>query len=455
MIMRRPADTPRRLLLALGLAGLLAAGPAWSIDLLESWRQALAKNPAWLAARAQAEAERQELPLARSQLLPNLSWSMSRFKNDLESRNKNILGQTVTSESEYFSHNKTLTLRQPLFRPQLYYGYRQAEYVVEAAEARLDQSAQELAVKVGGAYFETLLAQDQLDLVRAQVAATEGLRKSAQAGFEKGTGTRTDIDEAQSRLDLSLAEQVVAEQALLVARHQLEALIDGPVESLARLDPARLPLQTAEAVRLEDWIAKAEAVNPELRSLAASIAAAERDLSKQRAGHLPTVDLVAQKTDAQSDNPTSASSGYDNTMVGVQVSIPLFAGGHTSASTDRARAALNRFRHEYESRRLDVGVRVRREFQAVAEGQFKVRAYEQAERSARQLIVSTEKGILAGTRTQIDLLNAEQQLMLARRDLARARYDFIMARLRLHALAGSVDEDLLLSINGALGTAGG
>lgn len=452
--MHRRLDIPRRLILALGLGGLLA-GPAWSIDLLESWRLALAKNPTWLAARAQADADRQELPLARAQMLPNLSWSMSRFKNDLESRNKNILGQTVTSESDYFSHNKTLSLRQPLFRPQLYYGYRQAEAVVEAAEARLDQSAQDLAVKIGGAYFETLLAQDQLDHVRAQVAATDGLLKSAQRSFEKGAGTRTDIDEAQSRLDLSLAQQLVAEQALLAARHQFEALIDSPVESLARLDPARLSLQAVEPARLAAWIEKAEAANPELRSLTASVAAAERELSKQRAGHLPTLDLVAQKTDAQSDNPTSASSGYDNTMVGVQINIPLFAGGHTSASTDRARASLERYRHEHEARRLDISVRVRREFQAVAEGLLKIRAYEQAEQSAGRLIFSTRKGIQAGTRTQIDLLNAEQQLMSARRDLAQARYEFIMARLRLHALAGSVDEELLMSINGYLGAPGG
>lgn len=446
----------RRLALALGLAGSLAATPAAAIDLIASWRLALENNPSWLAARAQADADRQELPLARSQLLPNLSGAVSRYKNDLESRNKNAFGQTITSDSKYFSHNKTLSLRQALFRPQAYYGYRQAEAIVEAADARLEQSAQDLAIRVSGAYFEVLLAKEQLDLVTAQVAATEGLFNSATRAFDKGVGTRTDIDEARSRLDLALAQKLVAEQALLAARHQFAALLKRPTGDLqlARLDAERLALQAAPASELDAWIERAEAANPELQSLAASVAAAESDLSKQRAGHLPTLDLVAQKTDAQSDNPTSSSSGYDNTMIGLQLNIPLYSGGYTSAASERARASLERYRQDHEAKRLDIGVRVRHEFQAVSEGEAKIRAYAQAEKSARQLIHSTEKGIQAGMRTQIDLLNAEQQLMLARRDLAQSRYEFIMAWLRLNALAGKVDENLLLSVNAYLDPTG-
>jgi outer membrane protein/protease secretion system outer membrane protein len=178
---------------------------------------------------------------------------MSRFRNDLTSYNKNFAGQTVTSESEYFSHNKAFTLRQPLFRPQLYFGYRQAGAVVESAEARLDLSEQDLAVRVSGAYFEALLAHEQVQLLQAQLAASETTLKSSQRAFEQGQGTRTDIDEAQARLDLHQAQQLEAEQGLLSARHQLEALINHPVDDLARLDPERLKLNGLTPSDLTEW----------------------------------------------------------------------------------------------------------------------------------------------------------------------------------------------------------
>jgi len=441
----------RSLALFLGLSVLTLGQPAQAIDLLESYRLARERSPTWLAAKAQAEMDRQELPLARAQLLPNVAWSMSRFKNDLTSFNKNFASKTVKTESDYFSHNKSFVLRQPLFRPQLYFGYRQAAALLNSGEARLDLSEQELALRVGGAYFETLLADEQSKLIQTQVIASETSLKATQRAFKQGVGTRTDIDEAQARLDLQLAQQLEAEQALLSARHQLEALINHPIGELAQLIPERLKLNGLVPAELSEWISRAESTNPELRSLFASIEAAQEELRKQKSGHLPTVDFVAQKVDAQSDNPTSSNSGYKNTQLGIQVNIPIFSGGYQSAATSRARAALEKTRQQYEALRLETSVRVRKEFQSVAEGALKIRAYEQAERSANRLVFSTQKGIKAGTRSLIDLLNAEQQLMLAKRDLAQARFLYILSRLRLLALTGSIDESVLQEINAYLG----
>lgn len=433
--------------LFVSFVGLVFSPIAQALDLLESYRLARQNSPTWLAAQAQAEMDRQELPMARAQLLPSLSWSMTRFKNDLTSQNKTASGQTIESESEYFSHNKSFTLKQPLFRAPLYFGYRQAQAMVSSADARLEKSEQELAISISSAYFEALLAREQIRLIEAQVAASEGVLKSSLLALERGLGTRTDIDEAQARLDLHRAQRLEAEQALLASRHQLEALINHPVDELAVLDHKQLPLNAPIPNDLKEWISRAERANPELRSLSASIDAAQQELHKQRANHLPSVDLVAQKVDAQSDNPISANSGYQNKQIGLQINVPLFSGGYQSAASDRARASLNKFRHQYEATRLDISVKVRKEFQAVAEGLLKIRAYEQAEESSRRLVYSTQKGIQAGVRTQIDLLNAEQQLMLAKRDLAQARLLFIMARLRLLALSGSIEEATLVEIN--------
>lgn len=432
------------------LVGIGLPSGAHAIDLLESYQKAREKSPTWLAAKAQADMDRQELPMARAQLLPNLSWSMSRFKNDLTSINKNFLGETVETESNYFSYNKSFSLKQPLFRVPLFFGYLQAQAIVKSADARLEKSAQDLAVSISGAYFDTLMASEQVRLLKAQVATSEGYLKSNQLAFARGLGTRTDIDEAQARLDLHRAQQLEAEQAQLSAKHQLEALINHPVDTLSMLDPQRLKLNGPEPSDLQTWIARAEEANPELRSLAASVEAAQQELHKQRASHLPTVDLVAQKVNAQSDNPISSSSGYRTTQLGLQINVPLFSGGYQMAAGDRARASLEKYRQQYEATRLDISVKVRKEYQAVAEGLLKIRAYEQAEASAGRLVFSTQKGIQAGTRTQIDLLNAEQQLMQAKRDLAQARMLFIMSRLRLLALTDAVNEATLEEINSYL-----
>lgn len=436
--------------LGLAISALLASPSAQAIDLLESYRLAFDKDPTWLMAKAQAAADKTALPLAVAQMLPNISANGSSFKNDL-TQAYHTSSQYVHPRG-YYSSNSSVSLRQPLFRPALIFNYQQANATVEAAEATLAQGEQDMAVRVSSAYFEALMAQDQLNFVSAQVNAYKGQLAQAQKAFEAGLGARTDIDEAQARYDLSVAQQLEAEQNTRTTKHQLEALISEPVTTLSPLLPEALALEQPEPNILETWLGMAESTNATIQSLKANVEAAGKEVSKSRSGHLPTVDFVLQRSTGDSDNPYSGNTnmGYTNNQVGVQVSLPIFSGGYTSALTDQAIAEREKQRMRLDAARRDIEVKVRKEFQSVSEGVLKVKAYEQAERSAQQLIVSSKKGIQAGIRSSIDLLNAEQQLMNARRDLAQARYGYILAKIRLLSLVNGITEETLVRVNNHL-----
>ena len=442
-----------RLLVAITLAGLLAAGsaPAWSLDLMQAYQAALAQDARIRAARAARDSAIERLPQARAQLLPNIAINLGRNKNDIDRTQEDALGRETSFGEGYFSYNQTLQLRQPLFRMPLFAGLRQAGFVVDDAEATLERELQDLGSRVTGAYMEALLAQDALALVLKQKSVTtiqlDAARKSLQAGY----GTRTDIDEAQARLDMNTAEELSAHQHVEFTRRQLEILINQPVDSLVTVDAQRLPLLPPEPADVAAWVRMAEESSPEVRALQARLDTARAEIDKARGGHYPTVDAIAQISRSGSENVTSPSSSYTNHLIGLQVNIPLFAGGYVNSSVRQAIAEQVRAEENLEATRRDLAVRVHREHRGITEGVLKVKALQQAVRSAQQLVQSSKRSFEAGSRSTVDVLNAEQQLQSTLRDLAEARYVYLLSRVRLRALVGMDREQSIGEVNGWLG----
>jgi outer membrane protein/protease secretion system outer membrane protein len=436
---------------ALAAAAALFAGSAWSMDLLQAYQAALQEDATVRAARAASDAARERLPQARAQLLPNIAFSAVRNRNDLSRTQENPLsGQPVTTDEQYYSFNQTLQLRQPLFRKPLWAGLEQAGYIVQDADASFERELQNLGVRVAGSYLEALLAHDQLELVLSQQAFTLTQLDAAHKALAAGSGTRTDIDEAQARLDLNRAQELEARQHLDYTRRQLEVLTRHPVGQIARLYAGKLPLLQPEQQNLDAWLAKAEASSPELRALKARLEAARSEVTKAQGGHYPTLDAVAQITRSASENVTTPSSRYSNRALGLQLNVPLYAGGYTSSIVRQAVAEQTRAEEMLEATRRDLGLRLHREYRGVTEGVAKVGALEQAVRSAEQLVKSTRRSFEAGSRTLVDILNAEQQLQSTRRDLAQARYLYLISRVRLQALAGGDKEAVITELNGWL-----
>lgn len=434
----------------IALAAALTCLPGWALDLSQAYQAALEQDATLRAVRAATDAKRERLPQARAQLLPNLSASASRNQNRLERTSPNFLGEAVTTQERYGSSSEALTLRQPLFRKYQMADYRQAQAQVNDANAILEKELQNLAVRVSSAYFEALLAEEQLTLVLSQKVAYATQLDAARKRFAGGSGTRTDIDEAQAALDLNFAQELEARQNLDYTQRQLQTLTNRPADKLAPLDAVKLQLVPPAPARLEDWTERAEMTSPEIQSLKAQVEAARHEVDKAKAGHYPTLDAVAQWSRSNSENVTSVNTRYTNRSIGVQLNLPLYSGGFVNSTVRQALADLERAEQALEATRRDLGVRVHREFRGVTEGVLRVRALEQAVRSAEQVVISNRRSFEAGSRTLVDTLNAEQQKVSAQRDLAQARYIYLISRVKLQALAGGPKTEVLDEINGWL-----
>jgi outer membrane protein/protease secretion system outer membrane protein len=431
--------------LACALSGITLTSWAQSpvMDLKQVYQAALQQDATIRASRATADSGRERLPQARAGLLPQVTASAGRNNNNLDTTAPNILGTPVTTNDQYASDNRTLQLRQPLINMQRWQQFQQAKSVVEEVEANLERDLQNLVVRVTGAYFEALMADEQLDLVLAQKKTYTALVDAAKKGLAAGSGTRTDIDDAQSRLDMASAQELEARQNQDLARRQLQLLVNQPVAQIAKLNVAALQLSPPMPANLDEWTLKAEQISPEIRAMQARLEAARREVSKAQAGHLPTLDAVAQWSNSGSENITRVNSRYENKTIGLQLNIPLYSGGYVSSIIRQAVAEQTRAEESLEALRRDLGVRVHKEYRGVSEGVMRVKALEQAARSAEQMMKSTQMSLVAGSRTQLDVLNAQQQFTLALRDLAQARLVYLLSKVRLASLVG---DDAMVSV---------
>jgi outer membrane protein/protease secretion system outer membrane protein len=428
---------------ALALAVALLGSAASGMSLQEAYQKALDQDATIRASRAALASGQERLPQARSQLLPAVQASMGRNYNSLDTTSPNFLGQETTTNSKYYSYGKNVALRQPLFNMQRYFQYEQAKDQVADAQATHQRDQQELVVRVGGAYMEALLTREQLQLVLAQKQQYTAMVDAARKSLAAGAGTRTDIDDAQARLDMAIASELEARQNVAYTHRQLEILVNEPVQQLSALDVQGMARLPKDLPALEEWLTLAQNNSPEILSLTARRDAADKEISKAQSAHAPTVDGVLQWSDSGNENVTRLNSRFVTSSIGVQLVVPIYQGGYVSSQVRQALAEKTRAEEALEATRRDLGLRVHKEYRGVTEGELKVRALEQAVRSAEQLVLSTTKSRQAGARTALDVLNAQQQLATVTRDLMQARYVALVSRLRLHALTGKAPQEAI------------
>lgn len=433
--------------LALLLAGL-APRMAWSSeDLLSLYREALATSATYLAAQAGAQAEQEGENIARGQLLPNLSIGGSYGKNNTERQ----VGTEPSQDFVYNSYVYNLNLRQPLFRKYNWAQYAQSKELGAAAEQRLNQAGNEVAVRLVQTYLELLFSEDQLRLLAAQKSAITGQKLAAEKAVAAGSGTRIDVDEANARYDMVLAQELEAENLQLHYRRLLGAIVNREVGLIAGLNGEKFKLVGPLPADINSWLVAAEESNAEYQTILAQVRAAEQEVEKALAGHYPTVDFVAATGRSDNDSVTTLNrlgdTKYTTTSYGVQVNVPLFAGGQVNATVRQARAKLEQVRQQSEDVRRNLGVQTRREFDNVVQGIAKIRALERAEASGRQSVLSTQKGVQAGVRSTLDVLQVEQQYFVVLRDLAQARYGYLIAGFKLTGLVGVLSEGDIAGLN--------
>lgn len=426
-----------------GILLLSLSNQALALGVMDAYALALRNDPTFQAAIKEHQAGRENLAIGRAALLPSLSYSYSKGRNQSE-----VTSGDASVDRDYDNYSSGLTLKQPLFDYAAWAEYKQGVAKSALADERLRGRSQELAVRLFETYTQALLAGEQIELARAQRRAYGEQLKSNKRTFEAGEGTRTDLLETNARHDLARAQEIEAGDELDAALRELQALLGEPVDldQLAALNGIFTP-NALQPARYENWRDLAVANNAELASQRHGLEVAEQEVERKRAGHLPTLSLYASTRKTESESESTYNQKYDTDSVGIQISMPLFAGGGVSAARRQAAASYEQASFELDAQRNELLNQLRRQFNLCTSATAKIRAYEMAVSSASTLIEATRKSIVGGERVNVDLLDAEQQLYGARRDLAQARYDYLRAWLQLKYLAGVLNDNDLLAID--------
>ncbi|MGH8616823.1 MAG: TolC family outer membrane protein [Burkholderiales bacterium] len=424
----------------------IAPGLGSAADLVSIYQEALLRDSTYSAARYQRQASQEKLPQGLAGLLPAASAAANTQFND-RTINFRTPGAAALN-SQYNSNFWSLSITQPLFRMQNWEAYQQGKIQVALAEAQFVQATQDLMLRVSQAYFDILLAEQDLALARASKAAFAQQFEQAKRNFEVGTATITDANNAKAQFDLSVSTEIGAINTLEVRKEALTRIIARPAPDLNRLSKnfeARLP----EPNNMDRWVETAVQAALPVQIAQATVDFQTREVDRNRAAHYPTLDAFASYTDSASGAATNTNIGNDtrSSVVGLSLAIPLYQGGLVNSRVREAIALQDKTRQDLESAKRQASFDTRQAFLGVTNGAAQVRALEQAVLSNQINLDSTRLAQEVGIRTEVDVLLATQQFFQAQRDLANAKYVYANAVLRLKAAAGALTEDDLASVN--------
>lgn len=439
-------------LIAASLAAALSA-PAFGMGLLDAWNAALDADPGYRAARYELEAGRKALPIARSTLLPSVNVTTSDTKVRGTREFGNVAPGSATEQNlDYISRQRALNVRMPLLNMDGRARVRQSEAQVGYSEALFDARGKDLANRLGKAYFDLLFALDSVELAQGQVDAYREQVAFTQRRFQAGEGTRTEVAEAEARLDLAQVNVIETRDQVDVSRRSLQNIVGrdtiGVVPPARRVEPRPL-----EPATLEAWLSMAEDRSPEVRARRFSVEAARHEVARNRAGHYPRIDAVAAASRLQNDSVNTLNSDISQRSFGLQVTVPIYNGGYVDATTEQAIANLRRTESDLDAELNTQRVEVRRQFLAAQNGMVKLDSYAKAVRSSEVALEATRRGVQAGLRTSLDVLDAQRQLYQSRRDQAQARYQYLQAVLLLRVSAGAPPEEAVSALNAMLSAA--
>lgn len=444
----------RLLAIALGAACSATLAAARADDLLQIYRDALANDPVLASARANWAATQESMPQARAGLLPAVTLAATAGGQDYYA---NIRADPPEKVRERFPQTAyTVSASQPLYRPQNSIALDQARQQVGQSDFVLSSAQQDLIVRVTQAYFDVLLARFNIELTESQKAAVSENLAQAKRNFEVGTATITDTNDAQAKYDQIVAQEIAARADLdnkLAALRAIVGRFPAELKHFAgKFDP-RLPAPNA----LEPWVEQAIRQNYQVRIAQANFDIAALEVERQRAAHYPTVDLVASFNQGyaggSASTSTIASASFDSRLAqfGVQLNVPLYQGGAIESRVRQAIANQDRARQDLESARRSAQLLAQTSFSGVTSGVAQVKAFEQALASAQVSYDSNKLGLEVGVRTNLDVLNQQQQVFQTRFNLTQSYYNFLISELKLKQAVGTLTEADVEAINRELG----
>lgn len=424
-------------------------------NLLDIYQNALSQDPSWASSRSANLAAQEKLEQGKALYRPtvtlnsDVSESRTNLDRDLNNGGIDARGNPIggSGRQRFDSWGYSLNVTQPLFRRDNFVQYQQSKLVVSQADRQLVLDKQNLMQRVTQAYFDVLLAQDSIALINAQKSAISRQLEQAKANFEVGTSTITDVNEAQARFDLTIAEEIAAINQLEIKKRALQAIIGKMPQSLATVREDLSP-QLPQPNDMQAWVDLAEQNSLALAIQQHNFQIATREVERTRAGHLPTLDAIARYSDNRNNGSASGfASDLEDLTVGLQLAIPIYQGGAVSSRVREAAANLQKAQEDMEVVRRQAELDTRQAYLDVSSGVAQVKAYEQALVSNQSQLDSTTLGYEVGVRTSVDVLNAQQQFYTAKRDLLQARYNYLISFVRLKFASGLLTEADLVNIN--------
>jgi len=414
---------------------------------------ALSNDPAWASARSANTAAQEKLEQGKALYRPTVTLNADASHSDT---NIKYIGGSVFRNGgpeSFDSSSYAFNVNQPIFRMDNFVRYQQSKIEVTQADKELVLAQQKLMLRVSQAYFDVLLAQDKIELINAQKSAINRQLEQAKANFEVGTATITDVNEAQARYDLTIAQEIAYINEFEIKKHAVQSIIGKLPQNLAS---ARADLKTSlpEPNDMGKWVEIAEQNNLELNISQQNFEFASKEVTRANAGHLPTLDAVGSYTSSYADGSANGfGNDLQNTTIGLRLQIPIYQGGAVSSRAREAVANKQKAQEDVEVARRQAELDTRQAYLSVASGVAQVKANEQALASSQSQLDSTNLGYEVGVRTSVDVLNAQQQFYSTKRDLLQSRYNYLLSTIKLKSAIGQLSEADLAVVNQQLTTA--
>lgn len=428
--------------------GLLFYSTAHAQSLESVYESALAYDATVASAKAQYEANLARGEQAKAAILPTINLSATQSRTSQSTTPDG--GATV--DRNYTGRNIGINLNQPLYRPASWATYSQGQKQLELAHAAWKAAEQDLIIRVTQAYFDLLAAEESLTYIKAQKAAITEQLAAAKRNFEVGTATITDTREAQARFDLTTAQEVVALNDAQIKRLALEN-----ISGVSNVQPKNLslPIQlpNVKDSEMQAWVDAALAQHPSVIQAKLALEVAQLELDKSESAHKPTLDLTASYSRNESPNGGASSnvgSSSNSASIGLSFNMPLFAGFTHQNRIKEANALLDKAKADLSLASRGVSQAVRSSFLGLMASNAQANALQAAESSSQSALDANKLGYQVGVRINIDVLNSQSQLYQTKRDLAKARFDTLLAHLKLKQSSGQLAVTDLKNINNLL-----
>lgn len=415
---------------------LLYVTNVYAVDLLEVYQQALTSDPTFKAARSQWLVDRENLPIKRSTLFPQIASSGGFTRN------------YYPQGSNYNNHSAfSLELKQSLFNFGNWANIMLAQAVVKKAEVTYIAAAEDLLLRTAIAYFEVLQAKDVLFYTKANKEFLTNTLKQTKHKYDVGLIAIVDLENTRADYDYAIAEEITATNNLADKLEQLNAITGI---RYSQLDPitTNFPLLSPQPTDINKWTKAAEQQNFELAAARYTAVAAKENIKLQNAGHLPILNATGGYTYSHDDN-----SGYGipikqrQAAAGLNLELPIFQGGFVMASAKQANYQYQKALADQETKYRAVISTTRQAYLNVLSDVSKIKANKQAIKSAKNSLRATKAGYEVGTRTMVDVLQAQAKLYDRQKDLTASQYDYFIQLLKLKKLAGILDANDLKQIN--------